>query len=211
MAQKSKERSADRTELKLTGWKKFRNLLREDTSGVHPRLIALNFLTGLLPRHRAGYSRAKLFSLAGFRIGEGTRIAETPKINGDEDLYDNLVVGKDCEVGPACIFDLAEKITIGDRVTIGPGVMLLTSTHELDIREHRAGHSQLIPVTIGDGAWIGPRAVILPGVNIGAGAVVDAGAVVNKDVPPNTRVGGMPATAIAELEPSLGLRDDAKP
>ena len=51
--------------------------------------------------------------------------------------------------------------------------------------------------------------MILPGVNIGAGAVVDAGAVVNKDVPPNTRVGGMPATVIAELESRVG--DVAKP
>ena len=140
MGQKSTERSVDRTEVKLTGWKKFQNLLKEDTGGIHPRLIALNFLTGLLPRHRASYSRAKLFSLTGFRIGKGTRIAETPKINGDEDLYDNLVMGQDCQVGPECVFDLAEKISIGDRVTIGPGVMLLDDYP-------RAGHPEsTVPV-----------------------------------------------------------------
>ncbi|MEO6598983.1 MAG: acyltransferase [Polyangiaceae bacterium] len=180
------------------------NLLQEDTSGLHPRLIALNFAAGLLPRHRAGLTRARLFSLAGFRIGEGTSFLETPKISGEEALYSNLIMGKDCRVEAGCVFDLAERITIGDRVTIGPGVMLLTSTHELDIREHRAGHPQLIPISIGSGAWIGPRAVILPGVKIGEGAIVDPGSVVNKDVPPHTRVGGMPAAPIAKLNSSEG-------
>ena len=179
-------------------------VLREDISGFHPRLIALNFVTGLLPRHRAAYSRARLFALAGFRIGEGTRFAETPKINGDKRLYDKLIVGKDCQIGADCIFDLSERITIGDRVTIGFGVMLLTSTHELDIREHRAGPVQLIPVTIGDGSWLGPRVIILPGVTVGEGAIVEAGAVVNKDVPPHSRVGGMPAVP-------LKSGNDAKP
>jgi len=203
MAQNTVRRD-DRTEIKLSGWRKFVNLLREDTSGFHPRLIALNFAIGLLPRHRAGLTRARFFSLAGFRIGEGTRFAEPPRINGDGDLYSNLIVGRDCRVDAGCVFDLAEKITVGDRVTIGPGVMLLTSTHELDIREHRAGHPQLIPVTIGDGAWIGPRAVILPGVNVGSGSVVDAGAVVNKDVAAQTRVGGMPAMLLETFDEPSG-------
>lgn len=202
MGQKDKERTEDRTEVRLSGWRKLVNLWHEDTSGFHPRLIALNLAARLLPTHRAGYSRARLFSLAGFRIGEGTRFAEAPKMNGEENLYANLIVGKDCRIEAGCVFDLAERITIGDRVTIGNGVMLLTSTHELDIREHRAGHPQLIPVNIGNGVWIGPRAVVLPGVSIGDGAIVEAGAVVNKDVAPDTRVGGVPATSIASLKPA---------
>jgi acetyltransferase-like isoleucine patch superfamily enzyme len=80
--------------------------------------------------------------------------------------------------------------------------MILTSTHELDIREHRAGPVQLSPVSIGDGAWLGPRCVILPGVTLGAGAIVNPGAVVNKDVAPHTRVGGIPATQLDVLKPS---------
>jgi maltose O-acetyltransferase len=207
MGQKDKERKEDRTEVKLSGWRKVVNLWHEDTNGFHPRLLALSFVTGLLPAHRAGLTRAKLFSLAGFRIGEGTRFAETPKINGEEALYQNLIVGRDCRIGAGCVFDLAERITIGDRVTIGHGVMLLTSTHELDIREHRAGHPQLIPVSIGDGAWLGPRVLILPGVKIGEGAIIEAGAVVNKDVAPHTRVGGIPAAPIATLKPTSDKAD----
>ena len=186
----------DRVERKFTGWRKVWQLFLEDTSGLHPRLIALNLVAGLLPTHRAPLSRARLFAFAGFRVGEGTRIAEAPKISGNERLFQQLEIGRDCRIEAGCVFDIAERIAIGDRVTIGPGVMLLTSTHEIDIREHRAGMTELLPVTIESGAWIGARAVILPGVTVGAGAIVDAGAVVNKSVAPNTRVGGMPAVVI---------------
>jgi maltose O-acetyltransferase len=190
----------DRTEQKLTGWEKFVTLLREDTSGFHPRLVVLNLVAGLLPRHYAAHGRARLFSLAGFRIGEGTRLASVPRLNGSETIFANLVVGRDCDIDAECVFDLAERVTIGNRVTIGPGVMILTSTHEIDIREHRAGLTHLTPVNIEDGAWLGARCVILPGVTVGAGAIVDAGAVVNKNVAPQTRVGGMPATQLEVLK-----------
>jgi maltose O-acetyltransferase len=80
--------------------------------------------------------------------------------------------------------------------------MILTSTHELDIREHRAGPIRLSPVSIGDGAWLGPRCIVLPGATVGAGAIVNPGAVVNKDVAPHTRVGGIPATQLDVLKPA---------
>jgi maltose O-acetyltransferase len=189
-----------RSDPKPSGWQKVLTLLREETIGIHPRLIALNAIAGVLPRSRAPATRARMFSLAGFRIGEGTRIAAPPRINGGSALFSNLVVGTDCTIEIECVFDLEERITIGNRVTISPGVMILTSTHELDIREHRAGPVQLSPVNIGDGAWLGARAVILPGVTIGPGAIVNPGAVVNKDVAPNTRVGGVPAMQLEVLE-----------
>jgi maltose O-acetyltransferase len=182
----------DRTEHRPARWKKLVALLREDTSGLHPRLIALNFVAKLLPGP-AAQARARLFSVAGFRVGAGTSLSSAPKINGGPNLFANLTIGTDCEIGLDCVFDLAERVTIGHGVTLGPGVTLLTSTHELDIREHRAGASQLKPVTIGDGAWLGAGVVILPGVSIGEGSVVDAGSVVNKDVPAQVRVGGTPA------------------
>jgi maltose O-acetyltransferase len=191
----------DRVERKFTGWRKAWQLFVEDTSGLHPRLIALNFVAGLLPAHRAPLTRARLFGLAGFRVGEGTGIAESPKISGDRRLFERLEIGRDCRIESGCVFDVAERITICDRATVGPGVMLLTSTHEIDIREHRAGMTLLLPVKIGAGAWIGARAVILPGVTVGEGAIVEAGAVVNKSVAPNTRVGGMPAVVISEPTP----------
>lgn len=181
------------------GFRKALILWREETSGIHPRLIALNIAQAFLPRHQLQGTRAHFLSLAGFRIGEGTRIATPPKINGGPDLFSNLKIGQDCAIEADCILDLGEKITIGDRVTLSPGVMILTSTHELDIREHRAGPVQLAPVTIGDGAWLGARSIILPGVTIGEGSIVNAGSVVNKDVAPGVRVGGTPATQLEVL------------
>jgi len=192
----------DRSEPKLTGWQKLVTLLREETTGIHPRLIVLNAAVGFLPRHHAQATRARLMSVAGFRVGEGTRLAGPPKISGGPNLFGNLSIGRDCEIDADCVFDLGEKITIGDRVTLSPGVMILTSTHELDIREHRAGPVQLSPVSVGDGAWLGPRCVILPGVNLGAGAIVNPGSVVNKDVAAHTRVGGIPAVQLEVLAPS---------
>ncbi len=189
----------DRAQPKLTPWQKTLTLLREETSGLHPRLLALQLALGVLPRHQTQATRARLFSFAGFRIGDGTRIASPPKLNGGSDLFSKLIIGQGCSVGADCVLDLGERITIGDRATLGPGVMILTSTHELDIREHRAGPVQLSPVTIGDGAWLGARSVILPGVTVGAGAIVNAGAVVNKDVPAQTRVGGIPAVHVEHL------------
>jgi maltose O-acetyltransferase len=189
---------------KLTGWQKVVTVLREETANIHPRLIALSAVVGFLPRYQAQVTRARLLSLAGFRLGQGTRLAGYPKINGGSELFSNLIIGRDCEIDVDCVFDLGERISIGDRVTLGPGVMILTSTHELDIREHRAGPLQLSPVSIGNGSWLGPRCIILPGVSVGSGAIVNPGAVVNKDVAPHTRVGGIPAMQLEVLEPSKG-------
>jgi len=77
--------------------------------------------------------------------------------------------------------------------------MILTSTHDLGPSQHRAGPVTRAPVTIKAGAWLGPRSIVLPGVTVGEGAIVMPGALVNKDVPPNTRVAGTPARAVETL------------
>lgn len=89
--------------------------------------------------------------------------------------------------------------TIGNRVNIGPFVRLITDAHEVGTAYRRAGAVSYDPITIGDGAWIGASVTVLPGVNIGKGAIVAAGAVVVSDVPPHTLVGGVPAAKIREL------------
>ena len=89
------------------------------------------------------------------------------------------------------------RIIIEDNVQIGPNTMIVTTNHDFTRREVVL-HA---PVTIKKGAWIGGRSLILPGVTIGENAVVAGGAVVTKDVEPNTIVGGNPAKVIKRLDP----------
>lgn len=178
-------------------WRRAWTALTTEVVGIHPRVHLFSVLSGLLPLRAAGDVRAALLAQVGFKVGEGTRINGPLKMTGPRGLVPRLSIGRDCTFEPDCMLDLSEMLTIGDRVTLEPGVMILTSTHELDVPKHRAGDVTTSPVTIGDGAWIRARAVILPGVKVGAGAVVEVGAVVNKDVEPNTRVGGVPAVEIS--------------
>jgi maltose O-acetyltransferase len=184
----------------LPFWRRAWSALTTEIVGIHPRLHLYNTLAGLLPVRASGELRASLLRKAGFQVGEGTRVNGALKITGPKGILPRLSIGRGCHIDADCMLDLSEKLTLGDNVTLEPGVMILTSTHELDFPKHRAGKVISNPVTIGAGAWLRARAVVLPGVKIGAGAVVEVGSVVNKDVEPNTRVGGIPATKLAALE-----------
>jgi maltose O-acetyltransferase len=108
-------------------------------------------------------------------------------------------IGRGCYISYDCFFDSLEWITLGDRVDLAMGVLLITSSHHLGPPRRRAGASKRAPITIGDGAWIGARAMILPGVTIGAGAVIAAGSVVRGDCEPDTLYAGVPAVAVEKL------------
>lgn len=93
------------------------------------------------------------------------------------------------------IIRCSEKITIGNGVFIAEGVLIRDSDGHSIISEP---HKNKAPIVIGNHVWIGSRATILKGVTIGDGAIIAAGAVVTKDVPPKTLVGGVPAKVIKE-------------
>ena len=181
-------------------WRRALTAFSDEFSGLHPRLHAYNMAVKLLPTRSNGALRARLLRMAGFQVGAGTVINGLLKLNGGSGFEANLQLGQDCTIEADGIWDLSDKLSIGDRVTIDPGVMILTSTHEMDFPSHRAGKILLSPVVVADGAWLRARCIILPGVTIGAGAVVEAGAVVNKDVAANARVGGVPAVVLPPLE-----------
>lgn len=111
------------------------------------------------------------------------------------DIAAGLSVGENVFINYNCSMMAAGRIIIEDNVQIGPNAMIVTTNHDFNHREVVL-HA---PVTIKKNAWIGGRSLILPGVTIGENAVVAGGAVVTKDVEPNTIVGGNPAKVIKRL------------
>jgi acetyltransferase-like isoleucine patch superfamily enzyme len=107
-------------------------------------------------------------------------------------------LGKNVFINHACTFLDLGGITIEDDVLIGPKVNLITENHPLNPSDRRALICK--PIVIRRNAWIGAAATVLPGITIGENAVVAAGAVVSKDVPANTVVGGIPAKIIKSIE-----------
>jgi len=174
---------------------RLKQVLVEETQMFNGRLYAVA-IAGKLLRGRDARIAA-LLRMAGSTVGAGTRVEALPRLNGQAAMFQNLTLGRDCVIAEGCSLDLEERITLGDRVRMGAGVMILTSTHELGPREHRAGPVVHRPVVIEDGAVLGARSILLPGVTVGAGAVVADGAVVTQDVPPMTRVAGIPAVKVA--------------
>lgn len=97
------------------------------------------------------------------------------------------------------ILDIRE-VYIGNHVMIGPNTLITTVGHPLLPKARRGYMAKAAPVRIGNDVWIGGNVTILPGVTIGNNVVVAAGAVVTKDVPDNSLVGGVPARIIREIE-----------
>ena len=110
----------------------------------------------------------------------------------------NITVGRAVFIGYECAFTGHAAINIADEVMIAHKVNLVTAGHPVEPDKRRA-YITAEPITIDTNVWIGAAATILPGVNIGADAVVAAGAVVTHDVPPATLVAGVPATVIRHL------------
>jgi maltose O-acetyltransferase len=178
---------------------KIRQLLREEFAGVHLRLLMARILLAPLPIHVGGRVRAMILRLIGFQIGRGTIIAGMPTITLEGNTYKKLVIGEGCWINIGCLFDLGAEIRIGNKVAIGHGVLVLTRSHEIGTSRQRAFTLITKPVSIGSGVWLGSRSTILPGVTIGAGAIVAAGSVVHQDVAPNTLVAGVPARVVKQL------------
>lgn len=171
-------------------------------------------ICAVLPPYVAPSIRRLALRAAGARIGSGTVIVGRVGIHGHAVAATQLRIGAECFVNGGTEFDVAAPIFIGDRVTIGHQVFLVTGGHRIGPSGRRAERVVPRAITIHDGCWIGARAIVLPGVTIGRGAVVGAGAVVSRDVEPNTVVGGVPARLIRQLDDddaALPMYEDCEP
>ena len=113
------------------------------------------------------------------------------------DCGKNIHIGKHVFINMGCKFQDQGGIYIGDGTLIGHNVVLATLNHAKSPKDR--GTMIPAPIHIGKHVWIGSNSTILPGVTIGDGAIVAAGAVVSKDVPENAIVGGVPATILRYL------------
>jgi maltose O-acetyltransferase len=111
----------------------------------------------------------------------------------------DAAIGAGSWINHRCYFDTRAHIQIGERCDLGMEVMLCTSGHRVGSAERRAANYVAEPIAVGDGSWIGTRAMLLGGVTIGAGCVVAAGAVVVADCEPNGLYGGVPARRLRDL------------
>lgn len=164
------------------------------------RALLGRVLAAPLPAGSASRVRARLLRVGGLSIGDGTLVMSTPTIIGGRCAWQNLVVGARCFINQNCVFDATAPIIIGDDVNFGEGVLITTSAHRIGTAERRAGLLEPEAVRVGHGAWVASRAVVLPGIEVGAGAIVCAGAVVTRSVAANTMVAGVPARELRRLD-----------
>jgi len=159
------------------------------------RALWLEFVTGFLwwgigevPLHSV---RTFFYKWSGIRIGEGSSIHMRLRV------YDprNISIGNDSIIGERVVLDGRAPLHIGNHVDIATGAMIFNSEHDVHSDDF---HAIEATNTIEDYVFIGPNAIILPGITLGRGAVIAAGAVVTKSVPPLSIVGGVPAKEIGQ-------------
>lgn len=148
----------------------------------------LHLIGHALPIH---WLRKLFYRMGGVTIGKGSII------HMNATFYDprNIYIGEDSIIGERAVLDGRAPLLIGNHVDIASEVMIYNSQHDVNSEDFGPVSG---PVKIEDYVFIGPRAIILPGITIGKGAVVAAAAVVTKDVPPYAIVAGVPAKTIGE-------------
>lgn len=147
-------------------------------------------VTGYFPSHLL---RRFTYRFWGVKIGKGSTIHMFASFYYPR----NIVLGQDTIIGEGAVLDGRDKLIFGNHVDVASQVMFYNGQHDINDEGFKGVFS---PVIIEDYVFIGPRAIILPGVTIKKGAVVAAGAVVTKDVEEFKIVGGVPAKEIGERE-----------
>ncbi len=183
--------------------------MKEYKGSKHVLIRTINYLTNYVVGHIPSFQLRHFWyrRIVGVRLGSATYVYLGCFIwfyGPGQMRRGGLRIGKHCHINRQCLLDARASLTIGDNVSISPEVAILTTQHDYN----DAGFGLISrPVVIEDYVWIGSRAMIMPGVTVGRGAVVAAGAVVTKDVAPLDIVGGVPAKPIGRrgLDPGYTL------
>lgn len=138
--------------------------------------------------------RTLLYKVGGIWIGKKSKICAHCFVGNS-----NLKIGDNCFINYEVWFNTAGGIKIGDNCNIAYKVVFATSSHEVGSKERRAGNNTSTGISVGDGSWIGARAMIMPGVKIGKGVVIGAGSVITKHCEDNGLYVGNPAKKVRQL------------
>lgn len=130
-----------------------------------------------------------LLRLFGAKIGRGLIIKNNVNIK----FPWKLTIGDDCWIGEGVWIDNLDSVTIGNDVCISQGAMLLTGNH--DYTQSSMPYRNA-PIRIADGAWIGAKAIVCPGISVGTHAILTVGSIATKDMQPSTIYQGNPAKEI---------------
>ena len=137
--------------------------------------------------------RKWVMELAGLKVGKGSKVHMGVRFFRPG----GVAIGEDSVVGSRSFLDGRVSLKIGNHVSIASEVMIYNSEHDVTSKTFKAREEEVV---IEDYVFIGPRAIILPGVKVGRGAIVAAGAVVTKSVPEMVIVGGVPAKEIGKRQ-----------
>jgi len=176
-------------------------LLRVAKQDIEPLLSRHVFahLAESLPSSALFRTRTAMLRAAGVKIGAHSLIQGKVRLTGNGNPCELLSIGEHTLVTGGLHVDLGAPVRIGDMVRIGHDVSLLTINHAVGPFYLRAGTSFFGEIVIEDGCWLASRCTVLPGVTIGAGAIIAAGSVVTRDVPKYSLVAGVPARVVREL------------
>ena len=139
--------------------------------------------------------RIKMLRSAGIAVGTDSLI-----MSGVHFATNLCVIGSGVLINHGCFFDGSEWVHIERNAFLGPGIKLITGTHEIGSSHQRAGTLIKRPVTIGEGCWLGAACVVLPGVTVSAGCIIGAGAVVTHTTEPDGLYVGIPAKRVRSLD-----------
>ncbi|BAX58965.1 sugar O-acetyltransferase [Burkholderia stabilis] len=158
------------------------------------RAMAITARLNRLTFDDAADVRALFSELIGTQVDDGFVLIPPFHATGGA----GMKIGRNVFVNQNCTFYDLGGLEIGDDVMIGPNVSLITSGHPVE-PSRRRDFVVAKPIAIERNVWIGAGATIIGGVTVGENSVVAAGAVVTRDIPPNTLVGGNPATVIRSI------------
>ena len=158
------------------------------------------YTLNLIPcRHNSKLNDIKIFFLKKIFLYCGDKVNIRPNVKFVNGF--NVSIGNNSGIGERSYIQDLGKITIGENVLMGPECMIFTANHLYKRDSLILEQKNVIKdVKIGSDVWLGARCIILPGVNIGDGAIIAAGSVVTKDVEPYSIVGGNPAKLIKYRE-----------